>query len=67
MVRRGYNGTFRHIEPKHLHHYINESSARLSDSAAGTLEKTGSIVRSLVGKRLTYKQLVASKSLCGAP
>ena len=67
LVRRGYNGTFHHIEPKHLHRYINEFSGRLSDSVAGTVEKMGNIVRSLVGKRLTYRQLVASKSLCGAP
>lgn len=24
LVRRGYDGTFHHIEPKHLHRYINE-------------------------------------------
>ncbi len=26
----------------------------------------GSIARNIVGKRLTYKQLIAGKSLCGA-
>ena len=67
LVRRGYNGTFHHIEPKHLHRYINEFSGRLSDRAAGAVEKMGNIVRNLAGKRLTYKQLVASKSLRGAP
>ena len=65
-MRRGYNGTFHHIEPKHLHRYINEFAGRLSDRAAGAVEKMGNIVRNLVGKRLTYKQLIASKSLYGA-
>ena len=66
LVRRGYNGTFHHVEPKHLHRYINEFAGRLSDRAASAVEKMSNIVRNLVGKRLTYKQLIASKSLCGA-
>lgn len=60
LLRRGYNGTFHHIEPKHLHRYVNEFAGRLSDRAVGAVEKMGNIVRNLVGKRLTYKQLMAS-------
>ena len=67
LVRRGYNGTFHHIEPKHLHRYINEFAGRLSDSTAGAVEKMCNIVRNLVGKRLTYAQLVAPSTLCGQP
>ena len=52
-VRRGYNGTFHHIDPKHLHRYVNEFSGRLSYKAAGVIERMGGIVRNLVGKRLT--------------
>ena len=66
LVRRGYNGTFHHIEPKHLHRYVNEFAGRLSDRAASAVEKMCNIVRNLVGKRLTYGQLITSKSLCGA-
>ena len=65
-MRRGYNGTFHHIEPKHLHRYVNEFAGRLSDRAASAVEKMCNIVRNLVGKRLTYRQLITSKSLCGA-
>ena len=64
-VRRGYNGTFHHIDPKHLHRYVNEFSGRLSDKAVGVIERMGEIVRNLVGKRLTYRQLVAGNALCG--
>ena len=66
LVRRGCDGTFHHIEPKYLHRYINEFAGRLSDRAAGTVERMCNIVRNLVGKRLAYRQLVAGKSLCGA-
>ena len=67
LVRRGYNVAFHHIEPKRLHRCINEFAGRLSDRAAGAVERMGNIVRNLVGKRLTCRQLVAGKSLCGAP
>ena len=66
LVRRGYNGAFHRIEPKHPHRCISEFAGRLSDRAAGAVERTGNIVRNLVGKRLTYRQLAAGKSLCGA-
>ena len=66
-MRRGCDGAFRHIEPKHPHRCINEFAGRLSDRAAGAVERTGNIVRNLVGKRLACRQLVAGKSLCGAP
>ena len=32
-VRRGYNGTFHHIQHKHLYHYINEFAGRLGTKA----------------------------------
>lgn len=44
LVRRGYSGTFHHIEPKHLHRYINEFAGRLSDKSAGAVERMGNIV-----------------------
>lgn len=67
LVRRGYNGTFHHIEPKHLHRYINEFAGRLGMRMLGTVGKMCAIVQSLVGKRLTYAQLVAPSTLCGRP
>ena len=66
-VRRGYNGAFRRIEPKHLHRYVNEFAGRLGMRALGTVGKMRTIVQNLVGKRLTYEQLVAPSVLCGRP
>ena len=67
LVRRGYNGTFHHVEPKHLHRYIHEFAGRLSMRMLGTVGKMCAIVQNLVGKRLTYAQLVAPSTLCGQP
>ena len=44
LMRRGYSETFHHIEPKHLHRYINEFAGRLSDKSAGAVERMGNIV-----------------------
>ena len=67
LVRRGYNGTFHRIEPKHLHRYINEFAGRLGMKALGTVDKMCAVVQNLVGKRLSYAQLVAPGTLCGRP
>ena len=67
LIRRGYNGTYHHIEDKHLHRYINEFTGRLNMRALSTVDKMRKIVRGWIGKRLTYKQLVASSALCGQP
>ena len=67
LVRRGYNGTFHHIEPKHLHRYVNEFAGRLGMRALDVVSKMCAIVRNLAGKRLTYRQLVAPSTLCGRP
>ena len=67
LVRRGYNGTFHHIEPKHLHRYINEFAGRLSMRMSCTIDKMCAIVQNLVGKHLPYVQLVATSTLCGRP
>ena len=67
LIRRGYNGTYRRIEDKHLHRYINEFTGRLNMRALSTVDKMRKMVRGWVGKRLTYKQLVAGSALCGQP
>lgn len=67
LVKRECNGTFRHIEPKRLHRYINEFAGRLEMKALGTVDKTCTIVQNPVGKSPTHGQLVAPGTLCGRP
>ena len=65
LVRRCYNGVFHHIEPKYLHCYINEFAGRLSNKADNAIERMRNVIRNMGGKRLSYKQLVAEKTLSG--
>ncbi len=67
LVRRGYNGTFHRIDPKHLHRYVNEFAGRLGMKALDAVAKMRAIAQNLVGKRLTYAQLVSPSTLCGRP
>ena len=67
LVRRCYNGTYHRIDDKHLHRYINEFTGRLNMKSLSVVDKMRKMVRGWVGKRLTYKQLVAHNTLCGHP
>ena len=67
LIRRGRNGTYHRIEDRHPHRYINGFAGRLNMRAFSTVGKMRKMVRGRVGKRLTYKQLVAGSALCGQP
>ena len=56
LLKRGVNGTFHHISPKHLHRYLSEFEFRYNTRGMDDGERTGRIIRAAQGKRLTYKQ-----------
>jgi hypothetical protein len=61
VLKRGYVGTFHNISVKHLALYVNEFTFRLNDGNVKihTLDRINSLVDGVVGKRLTYKNLIA--------
>jgi hypothetical protein len=61
VLKRGLIGVYHHASPKHLGRYVDEFSFRLNDGnvARHTLERLDSFVSRVVGKRLTYKALIA--------
>ncbi len=50
-----------HASPKHLSRYIDEFTFRLNEGNVKrhSLERLGSFVDAIVGKRLTYARLIA--------
>ena len=58
VLKRGYNGTFHHISPKHLHRYIGEFSGRHNDRPSDTIEQMTHMVQGMDGKRLRYADLI---------
>ena len=61
VLKRGYNGVYHHWEFKHMSRYVDEFTFRLNEGNVKrhTLERLDSLVDGTIGKRLTYKELIA--------
>ena len=59
LLKRGYQGTYHHMSPAHLNRYVTEFAGRHNAREADTIDQMAFIARGLVGKRLTYSELVA--------
>ncbi len=63
VMKRGVQGVYHHVSPKHLNRYVGEFTFRLNDGNVNihSLERLGSLLRASIGKRLTYANLVGAK------
>lgn len=61
LLKRGIQGVYHQVSPKHLSRYVDEFTFRLNegDVKRHTLERLDSFIDAIAGKRLTYKQLTA--------
>ena len=57
LMKRGLHGTYHHVSVKHLGRYVTEFSGRHNDRPSDTEAQMRHMVRGMVGKRLTYKDL----------
>ena len=59
MLKRGYQGTYHKISPKHLQRYVNEFAGRHGIRKRDTIDQMSALVARMAGKRLSYRELVA--------
>lgn len=61
VLKRGLHGIYHHASEKHLARYVDEFTFRLNDGNVKrhTLERLESFVALAIGRRITYKQLIA--------
>ena len=59
MLKRAHKGTYHKISVKHLQRYVDEFSGRHGVRELDTREQMQSVVARMVGKRLTYRDLIA--------
>ena len=57
LLKRGYVGTFHYMSWKHLHRYCDEFSYRHNIGKGNGFRTVGTVLRAMVGKRLTYDGL----------
>lgn len=58
-MKRGFNGTYYRMSPKHLHRYVDEFAGRFNDRPYDTIDQMEMMVRGMEGKQLRYQDLVA--------
>lgn len=61
VMKRGLHGVYHHASPKHIGRYVNEFTFRLNDGNVRrhTLARLDSFIAATVGRRITYKELIA--------
>ena len=59
MLKRAHKGVYHHFSVKHLQRYVNEFAGRHGVRELDTLNQMGCVVQGMVGKRLSYRNLIA--------
>src|SRR5437763_13019984 len=57
LSKRGLHGTYISVEPFHLFRYIDEQAFRYNNRKATDAERFAMVMKQIVGRRVTYKEL----------
>ncbi len=59
-LKKGFHGTFHHMSRKHLSRYVGEFAERHNIRPYDTIDQMTYVAQHSIGKRLTYRELIAS-------
>jgi len=59
LLKRGYQGTYHHMSPKHLARYVAEFSGRHNVRPQNTIDQMSDVVAAMKGKPLPYRDLIS--------
>ena len=63
ILKRAHKGVYHKLSPKHLHRYVADFATRHGVRGMDTTEQMAYAANAMVGKRLTYKALIADNGL----
>lgn len=63
MLKRGHQGIYHKMSPKHLDRYVQEFAGRHNVRNADTIDQMAGVVAGMEGKRLRYRELIADNGL----
>jgi transposase-like protein len=67
LLKRGIRGTYVSVEPYHLFRYVDEQAFRFNNRKLTDAERFDSVMSQVVGKRLTYEELIGSAERSSSP
>jgi transposase-like protein len=69
LLKRGLKGTYVSVEPFHLHRYLDEQAFRFNErkNEDGDQGRFVEVLRNIVGRRVTYKELTGNTGLGAVP
>ncbi len=67
LLKRAIKGTYVNVEPYHLRRYIEEQAFRFNERFGKDADRFSTALRSIVGRRLTYKGLIGDASVATTP
>jgi hypothetical protein len=66
LLKRTIKGTYVSVEPFHLGAYLDEQSFRYNEREGVDADRFRTVLSSVMGKRLTYKELTGNEQKDGA-
>ena len=66
LLKRALSGTYISVEPFHLFRYLDEQAFRFNNRVMNDAQRFALLVTGILGKRLTYAELIASAADAGS-